>query len=79
MFLWRFTFFDFIAINAMINRIAVKPLMPAYIGGKNEKSTFGILTLKRIATAIGITTDKQIITFLYNDVLFWLIDIVFFF
>tara|TARA_B100001250_G_C19235697_1_gene544268 strand:- start:84 stop:248 length:165 start_codon:yes stop_codon:yes gene_type:complete len=54
----------------MINRIAVKPLMPAYIGGKNEKSTLGILTLKRIATAMGITTDKQIITFLYNDVLF---------
>ena len=62
-----------IAINAAINKKAVKPLIPAYIGGKKDKSTPLILTLKRSATAIGITMDNTLLSLeqspLYQSIL----------
>ena len=55
---------------AAINKIAVKPFIEAYIGGKNVKgSTLNPksfkLTPNKAATAKGITIDKAVIIFLY--------------
>jgi hypothetical protein len=53
-------------MTATTNNIAVAPLIVAYIGGKiSRDGTFGIRTLDKTATTIGIKMDTAIIILLY--------------
>lgn len=61
-------FLFFMAIKAAIKIINVTPLIIAFNKGKNENNGVFVLGKKyKIATAIGITTEKKIISDVYFE------------